>query len=153
MMGKLYDRPGRLPTARHGGQVCFAMAEEATAVVVFVASQFVLPRLLEIPKRRFRERILERWVSLSVCVGVARSFQQFLVEMDRKTRTQKTRKKRTTKTRKNHKLDNNNNTSVLFDSASTLSFPLKCSPFQTVSTLGPLHHHEYERVQETSTGT
>ena len=52
-MGKLYDRPGRLPTARHGGQVDSAMAEEATTVLIFVASHLVLPRMFQIRKRRF----------------------------------------------------------------------------------------------------
>ena len=38
MIGKLHDHPGRLPTARHGGQVCLAIAVDATTFVVFVAS-------------------------------------------------------------------------------------------------------------------
>ena len=147
MMGKLYDRPGRLPTARHGGQVDSAMAEEATTVVIFVASRFVLPRLLQIPKRRFREQILKHWASLGV-IGAhksTRSFQRFWLEMDHKTRTQK------------H--ERNTNSTTPPPAASSLTVhpffpsPLKYSPFYTVSASGPLRHHEYEWLQETSTGT
>ena len=123
--GKLYDRPGRLPTARHGGQVCFAMVEEATTVVVFVASHLVLPRFLQIPKRRFREQILKHWASLGV-IGAhksTRSFQRFWLEMDHKTRTQK-HERNEQKTRKKHKLDNTTTTtSRLVHSASILSSP------------------------------
>ena len=36
--GKIRDHSGRLPTARHGGQVCSTMVTEATTVVVFVVS-------------------------------------------------------------------------------------------------------------------